>query len=107
MPSSRWSTPSTGTPIDSTAARTSAAWRGEPALLRITPAIRTAGSKVRIPCTIAAIDRDADDTSTTSTTGEAVTAATWAVEAKPSRPSWPSYRPITPSMTATSAPAAP
>ena len=73
MPSSRWSTPSTGRSIEPT---TSAACRSVPTLLRMTPTISTEGSNPTIPRTTAPIDRDACETSTTSTTGDRVTVAT-------------------------------
>jgi hypothetical protein len=73
--------PSTNTPVPSSARTTSSAWRVEPTLLRMTPATRTDVSNVTMPCTSAAMERDADDTSTTSTTGLCVARATWAVEA--------------------------
>ena len=90
MPSSRCSTPSTGSPVDSSARHTSSAWRCEPALFRMTPTTRTVGSKATMPCTTAAIERDACEMSTTSTTGLRVTVATCAVEANPSPPICPS-----------------
>ena len=103
MPASRGSTPSTGSPVASSADTTSAACRGEPALLRITPLSRTSGSKVCSPCTSAAAVRETWPMSSTSTIGVRVRVATWAVEANPSPPIWPSNSPITPSTTATSA----
>ena len=60
---------------------TSSACRVEPTLFSTTPATRTDVSNVTMPCTSAAIERDADDTSTTSTTGLRVSRATCAVEA--------------------------
>ena len=90
MPSSRWSTPSTGSmsPMERT---TSSAWRAEPALLSTTPTTSTGGrAQVRSPWMVAAMVREAEEMSTTSTTGVRVRAATWAVEAKPSPPIWPS-----------------
>ena len=103
MPASRGSTPSTGSPVASSAETTSAACRALPALFRITPLIRTLGSKVCSPCTMAAAVRETWLMSRTRITGASTSVARWAVEAKPSPPIWPSNRPITPSRTAMSA----
>lgn len=99
--------PSTGIPMPSTAERTSASCLGLPTWLRITPAIRTAGSNVAMPSASAPTLRDACRASTTSTTGASMRVATCAVEATPGVPSRPSNKPIAPSTTARSAPSAP
>ena len=103
MPASRGNTPSTGRPVASIAATISSACRAEPALFKITPLSRTAGSKVCRPCTMAAAVRETWEMSSTKITGAPIKVATWAVEANPSPPICPSNRPITPSITATSA----
>ena len=71
-------------PVASIADVISAACRAEPALFKITPLSRMAGSNVFRPCTIAAAVRETWEMSTTKITG-ASARPTWAVEAKPSR----------------------
>lgn len=103
----RRSTPSTGTPADSSASRNNSSCRSEATLFRITPPIRTCGSQEANPCTSAATDRDCDEASTTRTTGARRSFATCAVEASSPSPAAPSNIPITPSITAMSHPCAP
>ena len=86
---------------------TSARCRSLATRLRITPAIRTAGSCAAKPRTTAAADCDCPDTSSTSTTGKPKRAAISAVVPRcPVVPATPSNKPMTPSMTRISAPSA-
>ena len=82
QPSSRRSAPSTGTPeLVQGLASGSLRCASEPTRFRITPAIRTAGSNERKPCTSAATERPCAAASTTSSTGASSSLATCAVEA--------------------------
>ena len=105
MPASRGSTPSTGRPVASMAAATSAACRGGAGLVQDhagDPDVRVEGGQ-------AVHDRrrrsgtTCGDVDAPGRPGRGSASATCAVEAKPSPPIRPSNRPITPSMTATSA----
>jgi hypothetical protein len=75
----RRSTPRTGAPTSSSAARRIASCRSDPTRLRITPARRTVPND-RNPCTSAATERPCAAASTASSTGADSNEATSAVE---------------------------
>ena len=88
-------------PSAAIASATNARCRSLPTRLRMTPAMRTAGSCVAKPRTTAAADCACRATSSTSTTGRPKCAARSAPSRRAARlaPATPSNRPMTPSIT--------
>ena len=91
---------------DRIASSTRRPWPSLPARFTITPATRSAGSKVSKPRTTAAALRAWAQASSTSTTGAPSHFATCAVDPSSLVGSKPSKQPMTPSTTTTSAPVA-